>query len=55
MILQENMIKIDGLSPAITDVIIVRKVGLFLLEEINTVTGRILEQLELEYELKTKG
>jgi len=54
-ILEENMRKINGFSPAIADVIIVRKVGLIFLEEINMMIEGILEQLELENKLKTKG
>lgn len=53
--LEENMKKINGLSPAITDVIIVRKVGLTFLEIINKRIEGILKQLEFEYTLKTKG
>ena len=54
-ILEKNMSKINGLSPAITDVIIVREVGLIFLEDINKIINVILEQLESEYEVKTKG
>jgi Family of unknown function (DUF6090) len=53
--LEENINKVNGLSPAITDVIIVRKAGLSLLENINKIIDDVLEKLEMEYKLKTKG